>query len=117
VARVLIADDAAIVRSMMRRMLEEGGHAVVAEAANGREAVARFAEHRPDLAIVDGNMPVLDGFEAAAAIRDLDPDAMVVIASVHDTPARVQRASAVGAVFLRKPFDSAALLDSVAGVS
>jgi two-component system chemotaxis response regulator CheY len=117
VARVLIADDAAIVRSVMRRMLEDGGHAVVGEAGNGAEAVALFRECSPDVAIVDGNMPVLDGFGAAVAMREADPAVRVVIASVHDTPARVQRAAHVGAAFLRKPFDSAALLAAVAGAT
>jgi DNA-binding NarL/FixJ family response regulator len=102
---------------MMRRMLEEGGHAVVAEAGDGQEAVALFQECSPDVAIVDGNMPVLDGFDAAVAMRHLDPSVRVVVASVHDTPARIQRAAQAGAAFLSKPFDSARLLAAVSDAS
>ncbi len=109
-AKVLIADDAAIVRKVVREMLEQGGHEVVAEAADGEEAVARFEEAKPDVAILDVNMPGIDGFAAAARIRELDPDARVIVASVHATGDRDDRAAEVGVRFLRKPFDLPVLL-------
>jgi two-component system chemotaxis response regulator CheY len=113
VARVLIADDAAIIRNVVREMLEQGGHVVVAEAGNGEEAIARYAETKPDLAIIDANMPVLDGFGAVAAIREHDPDARLIVASVHTTADRAERAAGHDAAFLHKPFEPTALLAAV----
>jgi two-component system, chemotaxis family, chemotaxis protein CheY len=114
VARVLIADDAAIVRKVIREMLEQAGHGVAAEATNGEEAVTRFAETAPDLAIIDVNMPVLDGFSAVAEIRRTSPGARLILASVHATEPRIQRAGQLGTGFLLKPFDRDALVDAVA---
>lgn len=114
-AQVLIGDDAAFVRKLMREILELAGHEVV-EAANGEELVARFAELEPDVCVIDVNMPVLDGFAAAAAIRELNADARLIVASVYMSPAWMAQVTELGAHFLAKPFSAQELLDQVAAL-
>jgi two-component system chemotaxis response regulator CheY len=113
VARVLIADDSAIVRLVLRDMLEKAGHEVIAEAENGEEAIVRFAESRPDVSVIDVNMPVLDGFAAADSLRQVRPNARLVLASVYVTPSRAARARAIGARLLAKPFTTEELLGEI----
>jgi DNA-binding NarL/FixJ family response regulator len=83
--RVLIADDHGIVRSGIRLLLErQAGLEVVAEAADGVEAIDRALAERPDLCILDVGMPKLTGLQAAREIRARLPDARVLILSMHD---------------------------------
>jgi two-component system, chemotaxis family, chemotaxis protein CheY len=112
-ARVLVADDAAIVRKIVGEMLESGGHTVVGEAATGEDAVRLFAELRPDVSVLDVNMPAGDGMAAAQEIRAIDVRARLIIASVLATRARVQHTVELDAAFLAKPFESEALLRAV----
>jgi NarL family two-component system response regulator LiaR len=80
IVRVMIADDHAIVRKGIRALLSEaGGFEVVAEAANGQEAVTRFWETQPDLILMDLLMPVMDGIEATRQITRRQPDARVLV--------------------------------------
>jgi CheY-like chemotaxis protein len=115
---VLVADDAAIVRKLVSEMLADAGFQVVAEAANGNEAVARYAEHRPDVALLDVNMPGLDGIAAASEIKRAYPTAKLVIATVYVTEKKLQRMAKLGGVdVLQKPFDAAELAATVARVA
>ncbi len=78
--RVLIADDSPDFRQMLRRRLDRDDRfTVVAEAANGREAVDLTVEHRPDVSVVDLGMPVMDGLDAIRHIRERSPDVKVVV--------------------------------------
>ena len=70
--RVLLADDHGIVRRGLRSLLEEAGLSVVAEAADGLEAIRLCEEHRPDLLIVDIGMPKMSGIEVATRAQKLD---------------------------------------------
>ena len=115
---VLLADDAAIVRKLVAEMLADAGFLVVAEATNGHEAVALYAEHRPDVAILDVNMPGIDGIAAALEIKRAYPAAKLVIATVYVTEKKLQRMAKLGAVdVLQKPFDAAQLAETVARVA
>ncbi len=83
--RVLLADDHAVVRQGIRRFLEEADDIeVVAEAANGREALERVREHRPDVAVVDIRMPEMSGVEVTRRIRERYPQIRVLILTAYD---------------------------------
>ena len=81
--RVLLADDHSIVRRGLRSLLEDAGLSVVAEAADGLEAVRLCEEHRPELLILDIGMPKLNGIEVAARAQKLDRPPGVIILSMH----------------------------------
>lgn len=91
--RILLADDHGIVRKGLRSTIEaEAGYEVVAEAANGREAVRLAQQLKPDIAIMDIAMPQLNGIEAAEQIQKLSPATRVVILSMHADESYVIRA-------------------------
>jgi two-component system chemotaxis response regulator CheY len=113
-ARILIADDAAVVRLLLGQILEGGGHDVVAEATTGDETIRLYSESRPDVAVIDVNMPGRTGLEAARAIRQLDPSARLVLMSVLTNTTRLAEARALDASFLEKPFEAADLLAAIA---
>jgi DNA-binding NarL/FixJ family response regulator len=96
--RILLADDHALVREGIRRVLEEDPEfEVVAEAADGDEAVALVREHRPDVAVVDITMPGASGFEVTVRIQSETPATRVLILSMHDDAEYVMRAVRAGA--------------------
>jgi two-component system, NarL family, response regulator NreC len=96
--RLLLADDHALVREGLRRILEEHtGWAVVAEAGTGRDAARLAVERRPDIAIIDIGMPVLNGIEAARRIVRRCPHTSVLILSMFSDEAYVTQAFRVGA--------------------
>jgi len=96
--RVLLADDHAIVRNGVAQILnEERGISVVAEAADGAEAVELFARIRPDVAVVDLRMPKLEGVQVVEQIRERFPDAAIVILTTYDTDNDIERALRAGA--------------------
>ena len=111
--RVVIAEDEALIRLDLREMLEEEGYQVVAEAADGEQAVALVTEHRPDLAVLDVKMPVLDGISAAEQIAAARI-APVVMLTAFSQRELVERARAAGAMaYLVKPFSKADLVPAV----
>ncbi len=112
--RVLIADDAAFMREMLRDILTEGGHEVVAEAADGNEAVAAFQEHQPDIVTLDIVMPRKSGLEALRDIISISPGASVVMCSALGQEALVMEALDAGARdFVVKPFKPDQVLAAV----
>ncbi len=101
--RVLIADDHQLLREAVRQALEEAGFDVVAEAADGEEAVRHFHEYHPDIVVMDVTMPVLDGIAATVQLMAADPDARIVMLTMHGEPALVAQAVDAGAcAFLTK---------------
>jgi DNA-binding NarL/FixJ family response regulator len=96
--RVLLADDHAIVRNGVAQILnEERGMTVVAQAADGAEAVELFARNRPDVALVDLRMPKLEGVQVVEQIRARFPDAAIVILTTYDTDNDIEHALRAGA--------------------
>jgi AmiR/NasT family two-component response regulator len=111
--RVLIAEDEALIRLDLREMLEEEGFSVVAEAADGEQAVSLATEHKPDLVICDVKMPKLDGIAAAAQITDARI-APVVILTAFSQRDLIERARDAGAMaYLIKPFQKRDLLPAI----
>jgi response regulator NasT len=113
VLRVVIAEDEALIRLDLKEMLEEEGYAVIAEAADGETAVERVTTLRPDLAIFDIKMPVLDGISAAERIA-ATRIAPVVILTAFSQRELVERARDAGAMaYLVKPFTKADLVPAI----
>ena len=95
--RVMLVDDHAVVRAGYRFLLENvGGIEVVAECGSGEEALERFAERRPDLLIMDLSMPGMGGLEAIRRVRAQEPEIKVLVFSMHENPAFVERALQAG---------------------
>jgi two-component system, NarL family, response regulator NreC len=98
IVRILLADDHTVVRKGLRLLLEtQPNFAVVAEAADGREAVALAAQHRPDVVVMDVAMPMLNGIEAARQITAKLPHTAVVFLSMHSDESYVLKALKAGA--------------------
>jgi DNA-binding NarL/FixJ family response regulator len=96
--RVLLADDHTLVRAGIRALVEGvEGAVIVAEADNGRDAVALAKQHRPDITVMDISMRELNGIEATRQMRDDNPAAKVLILSMHATEDFVRRALKAGA--------------------
>lgn len=108
--RVLIVDDALIIRKRIRDIAEESGWTVAGEAKNGLEAIAMFNELKPDLVTLDIVMPELDGVAALKKMIDDCPDARVVMVSAVNQKDKLAECIQAGAVdFIVKPFDKASL--------
>ncbi len=102
--RVLIAEDEALTRTILRARLEKLGHQVVAEAENGVQAVEAARAHKPDAIIMDIRMPEMDGIEAARQIVGETPCAILFLTAFNDE-ALVEQAGEAGALaYLMKPF-------------
>jgi len=117
--RVLLADDHAVLRDGLRALLTRTPDlAVVGEAANGREAVQRAVELRPDVLIMDISMPELNGVEAARLVHERCPATRVIFLSMHADAEHVYRALDAGASgYLLKESAGAEILDAVHAVA
>lgn len=116
--RVLLADDHSIVRRGLRGLLEAAGITVVAEAADGLEAIRLCEEHHPELLILDISMPKLSGIEVAARAQKMDRAPGVIILSVHGDESYIMRALAAGArAYLLKSATDEDLIPAVHAVS
>jgi DNA-binding NarL/FixJ family response regulator len=97
--RILVADDHQVVRTGLRALLEsKSGWQVCAEAANGREAVEKAGQLKPDVAVLDIGMPLLNGVEAKRQIRKLSPQTEILILTMHDSELLIQEVLGVGAL-------------------
>jgi two-component system NarL family response regulator len=95
---VLVVDDHALVRTGVVKIISHDRNLeVVAEAANGAEAVEAYAKHRPDVTLLDLRMPVMEGVEAVRRIREMDPQARVIVLTTYDTDEDITRALKAGA--------------------
>jgi len=111
--RVIIAEDEALIRLDLKEMLEEEGYSVVAEVGDGQQAVDRATELRPDLVILDIQMPVLDGLSAAEQIASARI-APVIVLTAFSQRELVERARDAGAMaYLVKPFSKNDLVPAI----
>jgi len=115
-ARVLTVEDDPIVRADLRLILEDHGFDVCADARDGVEAVELAREHRPDLILIDLNLPELDGVEATRRILD-ERDVPIVALTGYSAGDSIERAVEAGAVdHVTKPFSEAELVDTLRDV-
>ena len=95
--KILIVDDNAQVRKLLRRCIEgDPGWLVCGEAGDGKEAVARVEELKPDVVLLDLQMPVMNGLEAARQIKVIAPQAAMVMFTMHSSPQLLREAQAAG---------------------
>ncbi len=106
-AKILISDDSILVRSQLKDILSSMGVNSIIEASNGQEAVERYQEHSPDIVFLDIIMPVKDGHAAISEIKEINPDADIVIVSSVGTQSQLRQAIQLGAKdFIQKPVNS-----------
>lgn len=111
---ILLVDDAAFMRMMLKDILTKNGYQVVGEAENGLKAVDKYRELMPDLALMDITMPEMDGLQALKKIKSEWPDAKIVMCSAMGQQAMVIDAIQSGARdFIVKPFQPDRVLEAV----
>ena len=105
-SKILIVDDSRTSRKILRTLLEEAGHEIVAEAENGQDGVEKYKEFKPEVTTLDITMPVMDGLEALPKIKEAHPEITVVMVSAAGQKNKVMEALKNGASdFLQKPFE------------
>ena len=111
---ILICDDAAFMRMMIKDILSKNGYNVVGEAENGVKAVEKYDETKPDLVLMDITMPEMDGINALKKIKEKDPNAAVIMCSAMGQQAMVIESIQSGARdFIVKPFQADRVLEAV----
>lgn len=112
--KVLVVDDAAFMRMMIKDILRKGGYEVIGEAEDGGKAVEKYKELHPDLVTMDITMPDMDGITAVKEIKKLDPNALIIMCSAMGQQAMVIDAIQAGAKdFVVKPFQPERVLEAV----
>ncbi|MGM0873678.1 MAG: response regulator [Bacillota bacterium] len=112
--KIMIVDDAAFMRMMIKDILTKNGYEVVAEAADGLQAVEKYKEHKPDLVTMDITMPEMDGIAALKEIKQINANAKVIMCSAMGQQAMVIDAIQAGAKdFIVKPFQADRVLEAI----
>lgn len=113
-SKVLIVDDAAFMRMMIKDILEKNGYEVVGEANNGIKAVEMYKAEKPDVVTMDITMPDMDGIEAVKAIKNINPAAKIIMCSAMGQQTMVMDAIKAGAKdFIVKPFQADRVLEAI----
>ena len=111
---ILICDDAAFMRMMIKDILTKNGYNVAGEAENGQKAVEKYAELKPDLVLMDITMPEMDGIQALKKIKASDPSATIIMCSAMGQQAMVIESTQAGAKdFIVKPSQADRVLEAV----
>lgn len=112
--KILIVDDAAFMRMMIKDILTKNGYNVVGEAENGAKAIEKYKELNPDLVIMDITMPEIDGIQAVKAMKKLDENANIIMCSAMGQQAMVIESIQAGAKdFIVKPFQADRVIEAV----
>ncbi|MFL0197080.1 response regulator [Clostridium sp. WILCCON 0269] len=113
-AKILIVDDAAFMRMMIKDILEKNGFEVVGEANNGIKAVELYKKEKPDVVTMDITMPDMDGIEAVKQIKAIDASAKIIMCSAMGQQTMVMDAIKAGARdFIVKPFQPDRVLEAI----
>lgn len=112
--RILIVDDAAFMRMMLKGIFDKSGYIVAGEAQNGLEAVEKYQELQPDLVTMDITMPDMDGITAVKKIKEIDPNANIIMCSAMGQQGMVIDAIQSGAKdFIVKPFQQDRVIEAI----
>lgn len=111
-AKVLIVDDSPVNRRLLKTMLEEEGHEVVGEAANGKEGYDELVNKDPDVVTLDVSMPEMDGIEALKLMKSHNPAVKVIILSA-DSNKKSEAADHGADEYVTKPYHKAEILDAM----
>ena len=112
--RILIVDDAAFMRMMIKDILTKNKFEVVGEAADGAQAIDKYMELKPDLVTMDITMPEMDGITALKKIKEKDPSAKIIMCSAMGQQAMVIDAISAGAKdFIVKPFQADRVVEAI----
>ena len=112
--RILVVDDAAFMRMMLKDILTKNGYEIAGEANSGADGVNKFIELKPDLVTLDITMPEMDGITALQEIRKNDPNALVVMCSAMGQQAMVIESIQAGAKdFIVKPFQADRVVEAI----
>lgn len=112
--KILIVDDAAFMRMMIKDILTKNGFVIAGEASDGAEAVELYKETVPDLVTMDITMPDMNGIDALKEIKRIDPDAKVIMCSAMGQQAMVIDAIQAGAKdFIVKPFQAERVIEAI----
>ena len=111
---MLVVDDDHMMREMLKLILHADDYQIIGEAANGKNAIALCASHKPGLVLLDINMPEMDGLQALEEIRKISPATKVIMVSAEATMDRVSEAIKKGAVgFVVKPLNATSVLGKI----
>ncbi|NLY90596.1 MAG: response regulator [Firmicutes bacterium] len=112
--RILLVDDAIVIRLMLTKILTSAGYIIAGEAGDGLEAVEKYKKLKPDLVTMDITMPKMSGIDAVRAIKAYDPEARIVICSAMGQQSMVIEAINAGAsTYITKPFNRGKVLAAV----
>ena len=116
-AKILIVDDAAFMRMMVKDNLKKAGYSDFLEAGDGEDAINKYMENKPDLVLLDITMPIKDGIQALQSIKQANPQAKVIMCSAMGQEGMVVEAIKLGALdFIVKPFKPERLVQTVKNI-
>ena len=115
--RIMLVDDAAFMRMMVKNALTKSGYDNIIEAQDGAEAVKKYAEEKPDMVFMDITMPNMDGLQALKKIREDDPNAKIVMCTAMGQEGMVVDAIKSGARdFIVKPFNAERIVQTAQAI-
>jgi len=104
--QVLIVEDSLMIRELLQKALEKCGCIVCAVAKNGKEGIEMFEKHKPDVVFTDLSMPIMHGTDAIKCIKEINPDAKIVVLSAMGDDEMIAQVKSLGVShFIKKPFD------------
>lgn len=113
-ADILIVDDSRTSRRILKKILEEAGHRVVGEAADGEDGFLQYQELNPDVVTLDITMPKMDGLEALRLIKKYDENAVAIMITAAGQKEKMLRAIKSGAAdFISKPYEGSDVLEVI----
>ena len=112
--KILLVDDSRTIRNIQKNVLAEIGYQNVVEASDGREALSRIAVEKPDLMLVDWNMPVMDGLTLVRKVRETDKTTPIIMCTTESEKSRVVEAIKAGVNnYVVKPFTGETLSEKI----